>query len=259
VTVFDRFRTYGYIHHRALNDRKALAVAQRAVAGFPEVTHVFEGDVCWNFASGRSDLYFRHPLVFFDSLSGAAIDARKPIRIEDLPALVPQGVFLAIELKIGRGPWQAAIARLLKLLDRDFAGGYWIDGFSLTLMSHVKAHRPDLTVTLHSEHVSGGKALVLAPDSPWPRRIAMASLPIDGVSVRWHGSAAMVGRGAADVRKAGKSLLVSRIHNLEQYRHSRLWQARGGYIHGDFATLMRFEAATFGHAANAVENRAMAG
>jgi hypothetical protein len=259
VTVFDRFQTYGYIHHRALNDHKMLAIAQRAVADFPEVTHVFEGDVCWNFAGGRRDLYFRHPLLFFDSLSGAAVDALRPIRVEDLPALVPKGVFLAIELKIGRGPWREAIARLLALLDRDFAGRYWIDGFSLNLMSHVKSLRPDLTVTLHSEHVSGGKALVLAPDSLRPRRIAVAELPLDGVSVRWHGNAAMVARGAADVRKAGKTLLVSRIHNLEQYRQSRLWQARAGYIHGDFATLMRFETATFGHAANAVENHAVAG
>jgi hypothetical protein len=258
VTVFDRFRTYGYIHHRALNDRRTLAIAQRAVAEFPGVTHVFEGDVCWNFAAGRSDLYFRHPLLFFDSLSGAAIDARGPIRVEDLAALVPEGVFLAIELKIGRGPWQLAIARLLDLLDRAFAARYWIDGFSLPLMRHVKALRPDLTVTLHSEHVSGARALVLAPDSPIPRRAPIAALPLDGVSVRWHGSTGMMAQSAAQIREAGKALLVSRIHTLEQYRKSRLWQARAGYIHGDFAALMRFETATFGHAAIAVENRAVA-
>jgi len=258
VTVFDRFQTYGYIHHRALNRRAALAIAQKAVAEFPGVTHVFEGDVCWHFAGGRSDLYFRHPLLFFDSLSAEAIDARRPIRVEDLPALVPKGVFLAIELKIGRGPWREAVARLLKLLDRDFAGRYWIDGFSLNLMRHVKAMRPDLTVTLHTEHVSGGKALVVSPDSPWPRRMPLAEIPLDGVSVRWHGTTGMVARGAADVRKADKTLLISRIHNLEQYRQSRLWGAVAGYIHGDFAALMRFEEATFGHAANAIENHAMA-
>jgi hypothetical protein len=259
VTVFDRFTTYGYIHHRALNDRSTLAIAQRAAAEFPDVTHIFEGDVCWHFDGGRRDLYFRHPTVFYDTLSARAIDARRPIPVEELATLVPKDVFLVIELKVGRGPWRAAIARLLELLDRDFAGHYWIDGFSLHLMSHVKALRPDVTVTLHSEHVSGGKALVLAPDSPLPRRVALGAMPqIDGVSVRWHGSAAMVGRGAADVRRACKTLLISRIHNFEQYRRSRLWQAAAGYIHGDFAALMNFEAATFGHAANAVENRAVA-
>jgi hypothetical protein len=214
--------------------------------------------VCWNFDDSRADLYFRHPLVFFDSLSAAAIDARRPIRVEDLAALVPDGVFLVIELKIGRGPWPAAIARLLEVLDRDFAGRYWIDGFSLNLMQHVKSARPDLTVTLHSEHVSGGKALVLAPDSPVPRRLPITALPLDGVALRWHGSAAMVAHGAADIRRAGKALLISRIHSFAQYRQSRLWQAKAGYIHGDFAALMRFETATFGHAAIAVENRAVA-
>lgn len=260
MTVFDRFTTYGYIHHRALNDRMTLAIAQRAVAEFPQVTHILEGDVCWHFAGGRRDLYFRHPLVFYDTLSAGTIDTWRPIRVEELAAVVPKDVFLVIELKVGRGPWRAAIARLLELLDRDFAGRYWIDGFSLHLISHVKAIRPDVTVTLHSEYVSGGRALVLAPDSPLPRRIALADMPqIDGVSVRWHGSAPMVGRGAADVRRAGKTLLISRIHSFEQYRLSRLWQAAAGYIHGDFAALMQFETATFGHAANAVENRAVAG
>lgn len=101
--LFSRFGTYGYIHHRALNDRAALAVARRAVAAFPDVTHVFEGDVCWHFAEGRSDLYFRHPRYIFDSLNAQALAAPALIRVEELAALVPAHVFLAIELKVGRG------------------------------------------------------------------------------------------------------------------------------------------------------------
>ena len=258
---FARFGTYGYIHHRALNDRAALALASRAVADFPEVTHVFEGDVCWHVAEGRSDLYFRHPRRIFDSLSARAIDSAGTllIRVEELAALVPANVFLAIELKVGRGAARTAIERLTGLLDRDFAGRYWIDGFSLTLASLAKAMRPDLPVTLHSEYVSGGKAMVLAPDQPVPRFVPLTELPqIDGIAVRWWGNVDRIARASADVHGAGKTLLISRIHTKEQYRLSRLWQARGGYIHGDFAELMRHEAKTFGHAGNAVENRAPA-
>jgi hypothetical protein len=262
VTVFSRFGSYGYIHHRALNDRAALIIAQRAAAEFPGVTHVFEGDVCWHFEAGRGDLYFRHPHYIFDSLSSDAIDARKGalIHVEELAALVAPGVFLAIELKVGRGPWRMAIERLLALLDRDFAGRYWIDGFSLKLMRHVKAIRPDLTVTLHAEHVSAGKVTVVAPDQVVPKRLAIANLgQIDGVAVRWHFSTPYMERAAADIRGAGKTLLVSRLHDFEQYRLSRLWQAAAGYIHGDFGALMDFEARTFGHARNGVENRVPAG
>ncbi|MEJ0028300.1 MAG: hypothetical protein WDN01_19920 [Rhizomicrobium sp.] len=257
---FSRFGTYGYIHHRALNDRAALAAAGRAAAAFPEVTHVFEGDVCWNFADGRSDLYFRHPRRIFDSLDARAIDAAGTalIRVEDLPALVPASVFLAIELKVGRG--RGAIERLLGLLDRDFAGRYWIDGFSLKLASRVKAMRPDLTVTLHSEYVSGGKAMVLAPDQVVPRFVPLTEMPqIDGIAVRWWGSADRIRRASEDVHRAGKTLLISRLHDLEQYRLSRLWRAKAGYFHGDFAELMRHEALMFGPAGNVIENRAPPG
>jgi hypothetical protein len=261
MSVFDRFGTYGYIHHRALNDRATLAIAQRATGDYPDVTHVFEGDVSWHFADGRSDLYFRHPSYIFDSLSGAAIDAgaKTLIHVEELAAVVPAGAFLVIELKVGRGSWRAAIDRLLALLDRDFAGRYWIDTFSLKLLSHVKAERPDVTTTLHTEYVSAGKATVMAPDQLFPLRIPLPELnQADGVAIRWRRTAAFMERAAADVRRAGKTLLISRIHDFEQYRQSRLWHATAGYIHGDFAALMRFEAATFGHAANAVENRAVA-
>jgi len=242
---FARFGTYGHIHHRALNDRAALAAAKRDAAAFPATTHVFEGDVSWHFAEGRSDLYFRHPLYIFDSLSGAAIDAAGGtlIRVEELAALVPDDVFLAIELKVGRGDWRRAIARLVELLERDFAGRFWIDGFSLKLVSHVKAIRPDLTVTLHTEYVSGGKAMVLAPDQLRPRFVPLSEMPqIDGIAVRWWGSAGRIQRASEDVHRAGKTLMISRLHDLEQYRLSRQWRARGGYIHGDFAELMRFDA-----------------
>ncbi len=259
---FARFGAYGYIHHRALNDRAALATACAAVADFPDVTHIFEGDVCWHVAEGRSDLYFCHPRRVFDSLSAHAIDSARPalIRVEELAGLVPANVLLAIELKIGRGTARTAIERLTGLLDRDFAARYWIDGFSLKLASLVKAMRPDLPVALHSEYVSGGKAMVLAPDQVVPRFVPLTDLPqIDGIAVRWWGGADRIARASDDVHRAGKTLLISRIHSLEQYRLSRLWRAKAGYIHGDFAELMRHEVMTFGPAGNVVENRAPAG
>ena len=257
---FARFGTYGHIHHRALNGRAALAAAKREVAAFAATTHVFEGDVSWNFAKDRSDLYFRHPGYVFDSLTAREIDAAQEtlIRVEELAALVPAGVFLAIELKVGRGDWRHAIARLIALLERDFAGRFWIDGFSLKLISHVKSQRPDLTVTLHTEYVSGGKAMVLAPDQTVPRLVSLADLPqIDGIAIRWRGSAAYMARASAEVRRAGKTLVLSRLHDLEQYRLSRHWRASAGYIHGDFAELMRYDATMIGSAGNVIENRVL--
>lgn len=261
MSVFSRFATYGYIHHRALNDRTTLATAARDAAAFPNVTHVFEGDLSWHFEDGRSDLYFRHPSYIFDSLGAAAIDAGKRtlIHVEELARLVPANAFLVVELKVGRGSWRAAVDRLLDLLDRDFSGRYWIDAFSLDLLSHVKAFRPDLTVTLHTEYVSGGKAIVMAPDRIWPRRISLTDLTqIDGVAIRWRRDDAFMQRAAEDVHRAGKTLLISRIHDFEQYRLSRVWRAAAGYIHGDFAELMRFEEKTFADARNGVENRGAA-
>ena len=61
---------------------------------------------------------------------------------------------------------------------------------------------------------------------------------VDGVAIRWRVGANFMRQGADAVRAAGKTLLISRIHDLDQFRHSLEWRASAGYIHYDFRVLL---------------------
>ncbi len=241
---FESLRPYGFIHHRALNGRPALQEAIADAKKYPTRRHVFEGDVCWDFSPGRQDLYFRHPSFVVDTLAPPVLDENRAnknlIFIGDL-AEIDGDVFFVIELKVGRGDWRAAMARLIRFMDEHHKDRYWIDGFSLKLLDHVKNAYPHVRTTLHTECVFNGHAVVGAPEWPPMQIRQIKSLSVDGVAVRWRLGDEFMAHAARDVIKSGKALLVSRIHSLKQFRLSRQWGAIGGYVHGDFAELMREE------------------
>ncbi|MDX2156994.1 MAG: hypothetical protein SFW09_10855 [Hyphomicrobiaceae bacterium] len=244
-SVFDRFKGYGFIHHRALNAPAAFAEGLRLATVHPDRTHILEGDLCWDFSGANRLLYFRHPSYVVDTLAPAAVrdglERRTIVGLDMLEAIKQTGACLVIELKVGRGDAEAALRHLIAHMEANFAGRYWIDGFSLTMLHFVKQTSPATPVTLHTECVSGGRALVGAPEWPPARIRRIDDLDfVDGIAIRRRGSEAFMARAAADVRSAGKTLIMSRLHTLRHFECSRDWGVRAGYMHWDFEDLIAF-------------------
>ena len=243
MTVFTKFGSYGYIHHRALNSFGALSDARNIVRENPGRVHIYEGDICWDFSAGREELYFRHPKYVFDRLAAEEIAAGRTggslVTIKDLEPLKDDPAFIVVELKVGRGDTKTALEKLLAFMNRHFFGRFWIDGFSLKLLRLVKDIDPSVAVTLHTECVSGTHVLAAAPQSPMVRIVKLADLQfIDGIAVRWRFGPGFMRRAAESVHAARKALLISRIHDLDQFRCSLEWRACAGYVHGDFQELI---------------------
>lgn len=244
MTVFDQFNGYGFIHHRALNSRPKLDEALRLVAAHPARSHILEGDLCWDFTPGNEILYFRHPSYVVDTLPPARIAAQLDqgvlLGLADLDAVRATEAFVVVELKVGRGDTRAALGKLVRMLEDRLSGRYWIDGFSLSMLEHVKSLNSDVPVTLHTELVYRQQVLVGAPEWPPARLRRLPALrSVDGIAIRRRGSNTFMSRACRDVLDANKVLLVSRIHTLDEFESSKRWGAKAGYIHGDFDALVR--------------------
>ncbi len=245
MSVFARFNGYGFIHHKALNGPSALCDALSVVNKYPARSHILEGDLCWDFSKGRQNFYFRHPRFGLDTLSAAraaeGLAAGTLLSLADLLPIKDTGAFIVIELKVGRGDWRAALSGLIDFMELHFAGRYWIDGFCLMMLEHVKQRNNAVTVSLHTELVLGGYALLVAPQ--WPviglRRLDRLG-SIDAIAVRRHGTRAFMARACAGVLGANKVLLLSRLYDLTEFEYSKIWGASAGYIHWDFAELFSF-------------------
>jgi Uma2 family endonuclease len=245
VSVFDRLHGYGFVHHRALNSPSALAAAYRHILDHPTRSHILEGDLCWDFTPGNEELYFRHPSFVFDTLGPDQIRQERQrkalVSLEDLTDLRDGKAFLVVELKVGRGNTKAALRKLIDYLEQNFPERYWIDGFSLKLLEYIKTVSSGTAVTLHTECVYRQQVLVASPQWPPPKLQNMSALrAIDGIAIRRRGSESFMARACADVHAAGKTLLLSRLHTLRHFECSKVWGAKGGYMHWDFAELVRF-------------------
>ncbi|NJO22404.1 MAG: hypothetical protein HC868_05015 [Sphingomonadales bacterium] len=243
MTVFDQFNGYGFIHHRALNSRRDFEEALELTAAHPARAHIFEGDLCWDFSAGNEMFYFRHPRLIVDTLSSAQIRAGigqgSLLGLADL-STIRRSAFIVLELKVGRGDVRAALGKLVRHMEDHFAGRYWIDGFSLSLLEYVKSLNSDLPVTLHTELVCRQHVLVAAPEWPAVQLKRLSSLQtLDGIAIRRRGSNNFMARACRDVHDANKVLIVSRIHTLDEFESSKRWGAKAGYIHGDFPALVR--------------------
>jgi hypothetical protein len=239
MSIFAQFRTYGFIHHRALNSHHALGEARATARAFPGRTHIYEGDICWNFEGGRQDLYFRHPNYVIDTLTASQIDALTRsgalVVLDQLEMLANDDAFLVVELKVGRGDLRRALAKLIEFLDRFFHNRFWIDSFSTSLLKTVKEINPAVSVTLHTEFVRDGWVLQAAPQWPAVKVTRLSALSfVDGVALRWRFGASHMRQASATILAAHKSLLISRIHTLRQFDCSVEWHATAGYVHYNF-------------------------
>ncbi|MFV0299019.1 MAG: hypothetical protein ACK5JT_23185 [Hyphomicrobiaceae bacterium] len=190
-------------------------------------------------------LYFRHPSAVIDTLPPAkaaqGIADGSLVSIDSLEAVKDTGAFLIAELKVGRGDYKAALSRLIERLERDFSGRYWIDGFSLTMLNFVKSISPATPVTLHTECVYAGMALIGAPEFPPVRLRRLTALEeIDGIAIRRRGGEQFMQKACDDVHGSGKVLILSRLHTLHQFECSKKWGAAAGYMHWDYEDLFAF-------------------
>ncbi len=241
--VFEQLEPYGFVHHRALNSHEAFDAASEYVEQYPDVSHVFEGDVCWNFTDGRKDLYFRHPSYVLDSLSGEQIDeqvqAGTLFRLEDLIERRAIRASFILELKVGKGDSFKALSRLIELMQANCAGQYWVDGFSTRLLSQVKRIDPSVPTTLHTELVKSGKVLVGAPEwfpFKWTRLSKLKD--VDGIAIRKAFSKTHMNAACEDVKAAGLELIISRLTTVNDYKLSRTWGALVGYPKAPFEQIM---------------------
>lgn len=246
--VFDRFKGYGFIHHRTLNNHPALKEGLSLLRDFPERTHIFEGDICWDFSGSNELFYFRHPSYVFDVLSPAQIrnglERRELVGLHHLDEIKPTNAFLVVELKVGKGKdgrsdWERALFKLVEHLEQNFSGRYWIDSFSLPMLQYVKKVSPKTTVTLHTECVYRGHVLIGAPEFPPFRVRNLINLQgVDGIAIRRRGTESFMATACANVHESGKVLVLSRLHNLREFECSKIWKAAAGYMHWKFSELV---------------------
>ena len=232
--VFSSISPYGFVHHRALNSHQAINAAAALVLEYPNVRHVFEGDVCWNFQNGREDLYFRHPHYVVDTLGPVEFDRQRAageiFTIEDLIEMAPDGVHFIIELKVGRGSKMRAIRRLCELLQQNLKNRFWIDAFSPRLLRMVKKVDQSIPTSLHTERVSNGHVWIDAVEFPPIRWCALSKLKgVDAISIRKRFGTEFMREACASVQAAGFQLILSRLKTMADYEFSREASAIAGY------------------------------
>ncbi len=242
--IFTRLAPYGYIHHRALNDFEEMAHAERCIIEHPDKAQVLEGDVCWDFADGRSEIYFRHPSLFVDTLSPRQIAeqrrARKLVAMEDLLARDTPKHHYVLELKVGAGDTTKALTSIVETMQKHCPNRFWIDGFSYRLLTTVKQIDATVRTTVHTEHVENGRILLDAPEWPPFRKMNLSDLKhVDGIALRKRFSDDYMTRACADIHKAGFKLLLSRLFTVADYRMSRELGAIAGYPKAAFEEIMR--------------------
>lgn len=241
--IFEGFRGFGFVHHRALNDHAAYSNSRNNLGDYPDRTHIFEGDLCWDANGSEVLFYFRHPTAVFDKLPRSTIElalARKElVGLGDLERIKDSCAYVLIELKVGRGDWRRALAVLVDRLHAEFPNRFWIDGFSLRYLDYIKEISPATPVTLHTEFVYRGSALVGAPEWPPVKLKRIASLAsIDGIAIRRRGSETFMTAACSDVHSAGKALILSRLHTLREFDLAVSWGAVAGYMHWNFRELV---------------------
>ncbi len=238
------------VHHRKLNSRNGLEDGLRASGSLPDLHHVVEGDLCWDFTQGRELLYFHHPDLLLDTGSSEALEKanseRKLWTLE--AALAPEwdDLFFIVELKTGRGSREAAVKKALGLLEAARPGRYWVDTFSLRDLRLVKRLSPDTCTSLHTKILAGRILLKTALEFPPLSFRSVASLAdVDVVTVtyktspqRWFPVGGLrLDREAALLRSFGKELVCGGVVTPDMHRLVTEAGVRAGYIKFDWRLL----------------------
>ena len=234
--------SFGFVHHRALNSREKYEAELQTIDDRADLTHVFEGDICWNILDGRNDFYFRHPTLLWDSLSASSIDQQREngslFELRDLIDIADPRLRFIIELKVGKGDVREAMKRLTGILQDGLKDRFWLDGFSTRLMRYVKDADPSVPTSIHTKWVTSSRVTRTAPE------LFPFSLPrmekldqIDIVTATYKTSPARLFRpfGATidsafhGVQKAGKALVLGGVSKPEYFELAHNSIARAGY------------------------------
>ncbi|MBM83182.1 MAG: hypothetical protein CMJ78_21690 [Planctomycetaceae bacterium] len=240
--VFEEMNSFGFVHHRALNSREKYDSELVTIDARPDLTHVFEGDICWNVTSGRDDFYFRHPTLLWDTLSEDQIDeareAGQLFLLDDLIEIADPRLRFIIELKVGKGDVGEAMRRLAVRLQDGLKDRYWIDGFSTRLMRLVKSADSGVPTSIHTKGVYGSRVCRTAPEFfplSFPRLRSLHC--VDVITATYKTSSARYFRrfGATidgtfrAVREAGKTLVLGGVTSPEYFELARNSMARAAY------------------------------
>ncbi len=254
--VFQGLESFGFVHHRALNSADTLEQAALQARTRPDLEHIVEGDLCWNLHEGDWTFYFRHPDFLTDRLDRAQLEQARErgdlLTLDQVLERPHPHLRYIIELKVGSGPTDQAMAALAGELQRSaLAGRYWLDLFSLRLARAVKQADPAVPVSLHTKLVAGGLVLRSAPEF-FPLSLhAMAGLSCaDAITLTYKTSTARLfsGLGAtidgscSGILAAGKVLLLGGLTTPAAFRLASRSRALAGYAKFSLSDLPPLEA-----------------
>ncbi len=240
--VFQDLQSFGFVHHRALNSRDKFNAAAESARLRPDLIHVLEGDLCWHVEGSESIFYFRHPKRLTDVLTLDDLrrqeDEQTLFTLQDLAAAAEEGLRFIIELKVGRGDVQEAMAVLAEQLQEQLAGRFWLDGFSVRLFEAIKSADSTIPTSLHTKVVLGDRVLRTSVD--WMpvsvKRLSRLDC-IDAVTLSHKTSTARLFRrfGATidktcrGVAEAGKTLILGGLTTPNCFQRAMESSAVAGY------------------------------
>jgi len=239
--------SFGWIHHRFLNNLEWLNALVSHAGKRPEYVDMAEGDVCWYREDGRYVFYMWHPKVLAplsaeEASAGLASGALH--RLEDLLDEKYADIPFVVELKTGDGPDEEAIPELVKRLEERRPGRYWIDSFSPTQLALVKEAASGALTSLHTRLVVGSRVFKTAYEFfplGWP---SLRRLPqVDIITATYKNSLAHRCRpfGATmdsvhkQVRECDKELVMGGIYGPDRLELIRQSMAVAGNVRFDLA------------------------
>ncbi|OLF80635.1 hypothetical protein AWH62_14900 [Maricaulis sp. W15] len=207
------------LHHRSLNSPRAFDRGLTLAGRLPEARHAHEADICW-VADGEGPplLYTRHPAMMLDRLGRRAIAdgcANGTLwRLEDALAAA-RGHGVVLEMKIGIGDREAALAELVRLADLHDAP-VLIDAFSLDLLDIVRGLAPAARLSVHTGRYAADRTTITAPGWPPVHNVASARLPVNVISLRLYGGWHRMWPQIEAVQAAGLTPHMSRLLTPEE-------------------------------------------
>lgn len=239
--------SFGWIHHRFLNNLEWLDALVTHAGKRPDYVDMAEGDVCWFRDDGKYVFYMWHPKVLAPlsaEEARAGLASGELHRLEDVLEDKYAEIPFVVELKTGDGPDGEAIPEMVRRLEERRPGKYWIDSFSPRQLALVKQTAPGALTSLHTRLVVGGRVFKTAYEFfpvGWP---SLRRLPqVDIITATYKNSLARKLRrfGATmdgvhrQVRGCGKNLVMGGIYGPDELDLIRRSMAVAGNVRFDLA------------------------
>lgn len=231
---------FGLVHHRAMNSPDGISAALNMADTIGKYTHIFEGDLCWDVTTPDPIFYFHHPSCLIDKPSREDIlklrETNDVVFLQDL-ASIPEPTRFIIELKTGRGDAEKAMRLLVEYAESHFQGRYWIDAFSINLLSTIKSICKTVTTSLHTKFIYSSRLLRSSLDLipfaiPRIERIDVAD--IITATYSWNMRTEYrrklgIDKVFSEVAAAGKSLALGGLLSHESFQSAEQSLAIAGY------------------------------